>query len=456
MKRFVSLLFAGLLAVSPARATFLINSYAIVPATAFDLAFVTSAVTTSGGTSFTFSSQSLGAADATRYIIVSAGGQVAADNTISSITVQGISGSQVVTSGDGGETRASIWIIAVPTGTTGDVVVTFSGTANNCGIAVYRMVGATSAIPTATASDNSITSNAESASLTIPTGGAGVGYFLMESTITTRTATWTNLTEDMDQLIESSSAVNSHSSAASLTPGTSTITATASGSLLAAELVLAAWAPAPATVVLTRGTCVSDTANATTYSSSFGTVGTGASASDTGLVVVGVTAEDGQTVFNVASMTINGSAATSLIDEGGVGIVDTAIFALPTEITNAATVAVSVTFSEAISNATVCAWMITGLQSLTPVSVIKDDDTASGPLILTLPNTTPGGYALGVCNNSGVADSTTWTNLTEREDTQNAESDYSNADGATTGGSLAVTCDWTGANDASGSAAAFR
>jgi hypothetical protein len=202
---------------------------------------------------------------------------------------------------------------------------------------------------------------------------------------------------------------------------------------------------------------VSDTANSTTYNSAgFQAAGTGAaSATQTGEIIVGVIGEDGASVFGVSSMTINGYAAIEITDENGTASIDSAIYRSTVELAGT-TVNVSVTFTEPVTSAVICVWMLSNLQSITQVGVVSDPDAASGALVLTIPATTAGGFAVGLCANTGILDATTWTNLTEREDTQHGEADYSNADGTTAGGSLAVTCDWTGANAAVGSAASFR
>jgi hypothetical protein len=91
---------------------------------------------------------------------------------------------------------------------------------------------------------------------------------------------------------------------------------------------------------------------------------------------------------------------------------------------------------------------------------ISDNDTASAALTLTLsPNVnsvTPGAYMVAACATTGIVDSTTWAVATEREDTQNAEFDYSSADAAMTTSPANITCDWTGTQDAAGSAIALN
>lgn len=213
----------------------------VVAAGAFDLSFVTNAVQTTALTTYTFSSQSLGVADASRYIIVAAGGLTIGGQTIDSITVGGVSATVVNTVLGTQNARASMWIAAVPTGTTGDVVVTFSsGGSDNCGIAIWRLVGAISSTATDTQVDGTLSSSALSASLTIPTGGAGIGYTFV--IVSNRTFTWTNMgaVDDFDVIIETNAGW--HTGTTNTTAGAATRTVTASGSLTnGGTLILAAW-----------------------------------------------------------------------------------------------------------------------------------------------------------------------------------------------------------------------
>ena len=207
------------------------------------------------------------------------------------------------------------------------------------------------------------------------------------------------------------------------------------------------------TVALTRGTCATSTTNATTYT--FTATGVGGVNTDIGLIVVVAMGEDALTVFGVASMTINNVAATEIIDEDGTGLVDAALYRSNAELSGT-TVDIAVTFSEAVTSATVCAWKLTNLSSFTAQSSVQDDDTASGALVLTTGTTATAGFVVSACITETITQTTTWAVLTEREDADNGEHDYSNADAAGTGASMANTCDWTSTGDASGVAAAFR
>lgn len=185
-----------------------------------NLSFLTSAVNSTAQTTYTFSSQSLGTADPFRYIIVNVtGASASAGRTISTVTVGGISGNILVQDAPGASSRVSgIAIAAVPTGTTGDVVVTFStGGVDRAGIGLYRATGI-SATPYHTNSND--TTSAASLSTTINTISGGVLIACFEdSTTSVASVGWTGATENYDQLL-----ATNHLQSGAYTTSTSTAT----------------------------------------------------------------------------------------------------------------------------------------------------------------------------------------------------------------------------------------
>lgn len=90
---------------------------------------------------YTFSSESLGAADDNRYIIVAINSRKAGGYTsISSVSIGGVSATEVMqdTNANTNTDVSGIFIAKVPTGTTGDIVVTFGATMARCSLDVYR------------------------------------------------------------------------------------------------------------------------------------------------------------------------------------------------------------------------------------------------------------------------------------------------------------------------------
>lgn len=210
--------------------------------------------------------------------------------------------------------------------------------------------------------------------------------------------------------------------------------------------------PEPSTPTLVAATCQADSAGTNNFSQTL--TFPGVDDSWTVNVIVIALGEDGAVTFNVSGITFDGVAGTEVIDEDGTGVVNAALYRR--QMTGAASVTTVTTYSEAVTSNVVCGWVFYGDTQAAPDSSVQDDDTASGALVLTLGTTNAAGFAVGGCIAAGVASAATWAVLSEIQDTEHAEADYSNASAAATGASMAVTCDWTNAEDASGVAAAFR
>lgn len=159
-----------------------------------DYAFLQAATPDTTDTdTYTFSSQNLGTAAADRYIIVAAAGRtVSTDLNISSITVGGVTATVVQSAQSAvGDNDLTIAIAAVPTGTTGDVVVTYNTTSLRCQICLWRATGLASATPTDTDQDDGEPGTHDpSVSLTVPNGFA-VGIVSNDASTS---VTWSGLT----------------------------------------------------------------------------------------------------------------------------------------------------------------------------------------------------------------------------------------------------------------------
>ena len=147
--------------------------------------------------SFTFSGVALGTAASNRHIVIAALTATASGADANSVTVGGVSASLVVRASGGDNSRAELWIASVPSGTTGDVVITWSTAKDRCGYAAWAMYGANaSAHDTATDADTT-----PSFTIDVPAGG----YLIAAATPTisggsaVATATWTGVTENFDE-----------------------------------------------------------------------------------------------------------------------------------------------------------------------------------------------------------------------------------------------------------------
>lgn len=126
---------------------------------------------------YTFTSKSLGTVDNTRYIIVG----VAATTVPSAVTVAGISATQLVAAGG----YCSIWIAAVPSGATGNVVVTAGS--SGCAIEVAALYGS---------NGSASSTRSTPGSLTVPANGAafGIAYSTTGGGTDALPCSWTGLT----------------------------------------------------------------------------------------------------------------------------------------------------------------------------------------------------------------------------------------------------------------------
>ena len=175
----------------------------------FSFGWTAGAVEASAGTTITYSSLSFGTVDSNRIIAVVACARMATVNTISSMTIGGISASAVSntiaqTGGTNGS-NCQMFQAAVPTGTTGSVVVTYGAATARTGITVYRIVTGTT---TATSSSsNNGSSNPLTCTLTLP--GSGGGFVANWQSSTTTATTWTNATETYTATAAGSSRMSS-------------------------------------------------------------------------------------------------------------------------------------------------------------------------------------------------------------------------------------------------------
>lgn len=204
-----------------------------------EFAFLQGATDTSDLETYTFASQNLGTAAAGRYIIVCVEARASASRTLDAVSVGGVSATIVASLGfSGGQNRIGIAIAAVPAGTTGTVVVTFSVAMLRCAIQLYRVVGLDSGTPSGTWSNAVLNPQV---SVDIPAGGFGVACALAQSS--TAAATWAGLTEDYDAIVDSQICATSASGVfASQQTGLTVQSSFTSGTVHG--ILAAAWAPA--------------------------------------------------------------------------------------------------------------------------------------------------------------------------------------------------------------------
>lgn len=179
---------------------------------------------TSDLTTYTFAASDIGTASADRIVVVGVAATGGTNNTtIASGTIGGISATVGVDARTATlNPQASFMYAAVPSGTTGSIVITFSAGKLRTSISVWAVYGAsTTATDSDTLFDLATTSMSLSA-LTVPTNGMGF-FMTVHNNITTTGWGWTNATERSDGTMENSTR---YSGADTSTAGTNTITAT--------------------------------------------------------------------------------------------------------------------------------------------------------------------------------------------------------------------------------------
>lgn len=201
----------------------------------------TSAQDTTSQTTYTFTSQSIGAADASRVVAaVVVSRQAGTVGDISSVTIGGVSATQVKTCYNTAANTSvlAIWVAAVPTGTTATVSVVFPSAMLRAMVSLYRIVGSNGSVPSGAAIDCLYNTSVGSvaATVTVPSGGGSV---IGSMNTNTATVTPTNYTEDIDTAISTTAVETGNDTSHS---GSTTYTATFSTSA-SGGIVAAAWSP---------------------------------------------------------------------------------------------------------------------------------------------------------------------------------------------------------------------
>jgi hypothetical protein len=155
-----------------------------------------------GRTTYTFSAKAIGAAAGGRLVVVSLLSYQSSARTVSSVTIGGITAAihQATVDVSGDHILTAIAYAVVPTGTTANVVVTFSGSMGACGMGVYALydVGST---PKATGNKSTSTSFGS-----VSYAANDIGIYV-DGGNGPDAATWTNATKNWDNEVASGASV---------------------------------------------------------------------------------------------------------------------------------------------------------------------------------------------------------------------------------------------------------
>lgn len=190
-------------------------------------------------TTYTFSSVNFQTESGRSLVVVAIGGQSGSNLQVSSVTIGGVSATSVDNSGNGQATAAMYQ--AAPTGTSGNVVVTFSGGQSGAGIAVWSLYNLASTTKKTSVANTAATQTVRTLSLNTAIGDVILAYSSNRDG-GTPTYTWVGVTEDADAAFDGSNTHSAGSHVATSAETPRTITATASESCNNMAGVAATWA----------------------------------------------------------------------------------------------------------------------------------------------------------------------------------------------------------------------
>lgn len=211
------------------------------------LTYVTNVTDSTDQTTYTFASTSIGTASSDRVVVVVIGSRANAARSISSVTVGGNSATAIATANNsgGGAEIAAIYAVAVPSGTTASIVVTFSAAMLRIAVGVYTLTGTGGAVTAyGTATQTPSGSSPTDSTIDCPANGGILAVNFSNSSATSST-TWTGLTERFDVNPEtSSSGVSSASDNFASAQTNLTVTATVASVTVQQAMAIASWGPA--------------------------------------------------------------------------------------------------------------------------------------------------------------------------------------------------------------------
>jgi hypothetical protein len=191
----------------------------------------------SGNDPKTFSGMAIGTAASNRVVVAALSYSGVASDFADTVTIGGVSATKVIAANNGAFV-AELWAAAVPTGTTGDVVLTGFGeggaSATACGVSTYAIYDTLSATPTSSGSDTTSTFD-----VALGVGAAIACYVSLDDA---STVTFTNITENADTHAAQAGTDVHHAAACIRLDAAATVTVTPTGGSNQA-FVAASWGP---------------------------------------------------------------------------------------------------------------------------------------------------------------------------------------------------------------------
>lgn len=152
----------------------------------FNLSYITCDGSTSGATTYTFNTISLGDANTSREIFIIVNWTTTAARTLSSATIGGVTAT-IASQANGTTSGEGCIFASVPTGTTGTIVFTLSGAATRVHFSVFRVVNRINKGQTSTnnyANSSLSYTSPLTQSVVVPARGFSIGQYSANTDIT--------------------------------------------------------------------------------------------------------------------------------------------------------------------------------------------------------------------------------------------------------------------------------
>lgn len=190
--------------------------YAVSGSTPFSITYVSNASNAVAGASFSFSAQNIGTADPTRLVVVAltylTTGVAPTAVTIGGVSAIHVSGALSDTNASG--SSSDIWVLAVSSGTSATIAITFASSVTRCAIQVFNVLGTGASVSTGAANQNASTVTSLAQTATVPAGGGAIAVVAVHSS-TASSFAGTNLTLDNGFVTGGSTAEAGHTTTAS-------------------------------------------------------------------------------------------------------------------------------------------------------------------------------------------------------------------------------------------------
>jgi len=171
------------------------------------------------GTTFTFASCDIGIASLDRRVLVSAHQYGSSSRQLSSATIAGVSATELTT--DSSTQSGTVLLLAeVPAGTTGDIVLTWSGSVAGSAVGVWYATGLTRNTPIAAVRHGNGTAPTSGSIATSGGGFVWAAALVRYADTSSRTHSWSGATRDFQTELEKSGGDGaSYSGATAVTTG---------------------------------------------------------------------------------------------------------------------------------------------------------------------------------------------------------------------------------------------